>query len=313
MTGAAGFVSYHLIKKLLDNGCGVIGIDNFISGQEINILDLAKYHHRFQFIKMDVLDMQTPAAIKQLEDAGIGNVQQIFHMACPASPPIYQINPLNTLDTCYIGTRNVLELGLRLGAKVLIASTSECYGDPEIHPQPESYRGNVNTFGPRSCYDEGKRVGESLAYAFQLKGLEVRIARIFNTYGPRMSPADGRVLTNFIEQALKNESLTVYGDGTQTRSICYCEDLVRGLIKLMASDARGPMNLGSEFEVAVKELAVQVIRLTKSKSTIQFKDLPQDDPKVRRPDITRAKDMLQWEPEVSPEIGIGRMIEFHRE
>jgi UDP-glucuronate decarboxylase len=313
VTGAAGFISFHLIRTLLDRGFGVIGIDNFKSGQARNISDLEKYSPRFRFIKMDVIEMLNPTSFKSLEVAGIGDIKQIFHMACPASPPIYQIDPINTLDTCYIGTRNALELGLRFGAKVLIASTSECYGDPEIHPQPESYRGNVNTFGPRSCYDEGKRVSESLAYAYSLKGLEVRIARIFNTYGPRMSPADGRVLTNFIEQALKSQNLTIYGDGKQTRSICYCEDLVRGLIKLMDSNVQGPINLGSEFEVTVNELANKVIALTKSTSTISFMPLPQDDPKIRRPDITRAKNELNWKPEIKPETGIGKMIEFHRD
>lgn len=312
VTGAAGFVGFHLIKKLINDGCGVIGIDNFISGQEANVADLQKLSKKFRFVKMDVIEMNSPSQGTKLADLGINNVKQIYHMACPASPPIYQIDPLNTLDTCYTGTRNVFELGLRLGARVLIASTSECYGDPEVHPQPESYRGNVNTFGPRSCYDEGKRVSESLAYAYQAKGLEVRIARIFNTYGPRMSPADGRVLTNFIEQALKSENLTVYGDGSQTRSICYCEDLVNGLMKLMASNCQGPMNLGSEFEASILDLATEVVRLTKSSSKIQNMPLPQDDPKVRRPDITRAKKELQWQPQIYPEAGIQRMIEFHR-
>lgn len=304
VTGAAGFMANHLINKLLSENHTVVGIDNFISGSRENIEQL-KSCQNFHFVEGDVLTLfQDLETINQLD-----GYDQIYHIACPASPPIYQKDQLNTLDICFTGSRNALSLAEKNNARVFLASTSECYGDPEVHPQPESYRGNVNTFGPRACYDEGKRAMEALAYCFDLRGVEVRIARIFNTYGPKMNPNDGRVVTNFIVQALKNEPITIYGDGKQTRSFCYVADLVEGITKLMNSGIKEPVNLGSNFEFDILEIAETIKKACESNSELVFKDLPQDDPKLRRPDITKALKKLNWAPSTTLEDGVRLMIE----
>lgn len=321
VTGAAGFVAYHLIHSLLSEGHEIVGIDNMMSGQERNIVDLqSTFGKRFVFIKADINDMNPtslsahPIWRTELASQDIQRFERIYHLACPASPPIYQKDMLHTLDTCYIGSRNIFELAVAHKARILIASTSEIYGDPEIHPQPESYRGNVNTVGIRSCYDEGKRAMETMGFIYaSQKNLEVRTARIFNTYGPRMSPADGRVLTNFISQALRNEPLTVFGDGQQTRSFCYVEDLVRGFVMLMESGVTEPVNLGSQFEFTIREMAEKVIRWINPELKIEHLPLPKDDPKLRRPDTRRAKEALGWETKVGLEEGVGRMIEAFRQ
>lgn len=318
ITGAAGFVAFHLASKLLREGNQVIGVDNMMSGQERNVADLLKeFPQNFRFIKADVNDL-TAAAIRGnsewQEVLSSSNFDRVYHLACPASPPIYQKDMLHTLDTCYIGSRNIFELALAHNARILIASTSEIYGDPEVHPQPESYRGNVNTVGIRSCYDEGKRAMETMGFIYREQhGLEVRIARIFNTYGPRMSPADGRVLTNFISQAIRGEALTIYGDGKQTRSFCYVEDLVRGLCLLMESKVSEPVNLGSQFEFTISEMAEKVIQWVDPQLKLTYLPLPKDDPKIRRPDTSRAKELLGWETQVSFEAGVKKMIDEFRE
>ena len=304
VTGAAGFIANHLINKLLSENHIVVGIDNFISGSKENI-DQLNIHDNFHFVKGDVLTLfEDLESINQL-----AGYDQIYHIACPASPPIYQKDQLNTLDICYIGSRNALSLAEKNSARIFLASTSECYGDPEVHPQPESYRGNVNTFGPRACYDEGKRAMEALAYCYRHRGLVIRIARIFNTYGPKMNPNDGRVVTNFIVQALHNEPITIYGDGKQTRSFCYVADLVEGITKLMNSDIEEPVNLGSNFEFDILEMAETIKKACNSSSELIFKDLPQDDPKLRRPDITKALKKLNWAPSTTLVDGIRHMIE----
>jgi UDP-glucuronate decarboxylase len=320
VTGAAGFVAYHLIHSLLKEGHVVVGVDNMMSGQERNITDLkSEFKNQFSFIRVDINEL-APAAIAvnsewssllsaQTNAAAAKNFERVYHLACPASPPIYQKDMLHTLDTCYIGSRHMYELAAAHKARILIASTSEVYGDPEVHPQPESYRGNVNTVGIRSCYDEGKRAMETMGFIYaEQRGLEVRTARIFNTYGPRMSPIDGRVLTNFISQALAGEALTVFGDGQQTRSFCYVEDLVRGLRLLMESKTTDPVNLGSQFEFTILEMAEKVVHWINPKLTIKYLPLPKDDPKVRRPNTSRAKELLGWETKVSLEEGVGKMI-----
>lgn len=326
ITGAAGFVAFHLAKRLLGEGHTVVGIDNMMSGQEKNVADLLKeFPQRFGFLKADINDL-SPQAIEahspwgellsaHTSTSGISpnsnsSFERIYHLACPASPPIYQKDMLHTLDTCYTGSRNIFALAKQHKARILIASTSEIYGDPEVHPQPESYRGNVNTVGIRSCYDEGKRAMETLGFIYSAQhGVDVRTARIFNTYGPRMSPEDGRVLTNFISQALRGEALTIYGDGLQTRSFCYVDDLVRGLCLLMESKVTEPVNLGSQFEFTIKEMAEKVIHWVNPKLTFTYLPLPKDDPKVRRPNTSRAKGLLGWETQVSLETGVQKMIE----
>jgi UDP-glucuronate decarboxylase len=299
-----------------------------MSGQEKNIADLlSEFPQRFAFLKADINDLSPQAIASQASwhnllaaqvqvttstpAAGKNpSFERIYHLACPASPPIYQKDMLHTLDTCYTGSRNIFELAKQHKARILIASTSEIYGDPEVHPQPESYRGNVNTVGIRSCYDEGKRAMETMGFIYsEQHGVEVRTARIFNTYGPRMSPEDGRVLTNFISQALRGEALTIYGDGQQTRSFCYVDDLVRGLCLLMESKVTEPVNLGSQFEFTIKEMAEKVIHWVNPKLTFTYLPLPKDDPKVRRPNTTRAKELLGWETQVSLETGVQKMIE----
>jgi UDP-glucuronate decarboxylase len=301
ITGGAGFLGSHLSGYLLKKGHEVLCLDNLFTSTKRNILHLMD-NHRFEFILHDVRQFRN------------FKVDQIYNLACPASPIYYQLDPVETINTNVMGAINVLEIAKECKARVLQASTSEVYGDPKIHPQPESYWGNVNCIGIRSCYDEGKRVAETLMmdYHRQYK-VDVRIARIFNTYGPNMAENDGRVISNFIVQALKNKDITVYGAGTQTRSFCYASDMITGLIKLMEKDnITGPVNLGNPSEFTILELAEKVIKLTKSRSRIVHKSLPQDDPVQRKPDITLAKKALNWKPKVNLEDGLKETIAFFK-
>ena len=300
VTGGAGFVGSHLIDKLMSFGDEVICLDNYFTGRKLNLIQWHD-HPRFELIRHDVtkpIDLE---------------VDRIFHLACPASPVHYQHNPVKTAKTCFLGTYNMLGLAKRVNARLLLASTSEVYGDPDVHPQPETYRGNVNPHGIRSCYDEGKRIAETLCFDYErMNGTEVRVARIFNTYGPRMLPDDGRVVSNFIVQALRDQPLTIYGDGWQTRSFCYVSDLVDGLCKLMECDEPGPMNLGNPKEFSIYELAKQVRDRINPKLRLIRKDLPQDDPKQRCPDISLAKRKLGWEPKIQLESGLTNTIDYFR-
>ncbi|MBI5529702.1 MAG: SDR family oxidoreductase [Deltaproteobacteria bacterium] len=298
VTGGAGFIGSHLCERLLADGAGVICLDNLYTGSRRSVARLKG--RRFKFVKADVTRL--PAM----------KVDRIFHLACPASPVHYQAEPIKTTLTSVVGTHRCLKLAAKNKARILFTSTSEVYGDPEVHPQREDYRGCVNPMGVRSCYDEGKRCAESLCGDFERRGLaEVRVARIFNTYGPRMAPDDGRVVSNFIIQALAGRPLTVYGDGSQTRSFCFVSDMVEGLVRLMDSpEFDGPVNLGNPAEFAVMELAEMVLRLTGSRSKIVRKPLPQDDPCRRRPDISKARRLLGWEPKVSLEEGLRETIEY---
>ncbi|MGL5008849.1 MAG: UDP-glucuronic acid decarboxylase family protein [Paracoccaceae bacterium] len=303
VAGGAGFLGSALCHRLADEGCTVICVDNLLTGDRANIADLVG-HPRFSFVLQDI--------IKPLQIDG--PLDEIYNLACPASPPRYQIDPIHTFRTCVDGTLNLLQLAETKGARILQSSTSEVYGDPEINLQHEGYRGNVNTCGPRACYDEGKRAGETLFWEFGAhRGVETRIARIFNTYGPHMHPDDGRVVSNFIVQALRGEALTIYGDGTQTRSFCYVDDLVEGLIRLMASQEKMPVNLGNPGEFTMLELAEKVLAKTGSAVPITFRPLPQDDPRQRRPDISRAKGLLGWEPVVSLDRGLDLTIPWFDE
>lgn len=302
VTGGAGFIGSHLCRILLASGASVICMDNLFTGTKRNILPLMD-NPNFEFIRHDVV---TPVLIE---------ADEIYHLACPASPIHYQSNPIKTLKTSVLGTLNMLGLAKRLKARFLLASTSEVYGDPEIHPQPESYHGNVNPVGPRACYDEGKRAAETLTVGYRdYNGVDVGIARIFNTYGPRMLPNDGRVVSNFICQAFRGHEITIYGDGTQTRSFCFISDLVDGLIKLMNSDQGGPMNLGNPHEVTIKELAETILEMMpESKSKITYNPLPKDDPTRRKPDITLAKKTLNWKPTIALEEGLDSTISYFME
>jgi UDP-glucuronate decarboxylase len=296
VTGGAGFIGSHLIDRLMAAGHEVICLDNFFTGNKQNIARWYN-HPAFELIRHDVTE---PIRLE---------VEQIYHLACPASPVHYQYNPVKTIKTNVMGTLNMLGLAKRVKARFFLASTSEIYGDPEVHPQVEEYRGNVNPIGPRSCYDEGKRVAETLASDYyHQNGVDIRIVRIFNTYGPRMLENDGRVVSNFIVQALKGEPLTVYGDGSQTRSFCYVSDLVEGFIRLMNSDYTQPVNIGNPEEYTVLELAQKVQGIINPQADIQFKPLPQDDPKRRRPDITRAQTLLGWQPTVPLAEGLDKTI-----
>src|SRR5215471_10901090 len=300
VTGGAGFLGSHLCEKLIEAGNEVICLDNLFTGSRENIDHLLD-KHAFEFVRHDVCDRT------------ILEVDEIYHLACPASPIHYQRNPVRTIRTTVEGTLHVLDLAREVRARLLIASTSEVYGDPQVHPQVEGYWGNVNPIGPRACYDEGKRCAEALAVAYATQyGVDVRIARIFNTYGPRMHENDGRVVSNFIVQALQNRPLTVYGKGEQTRSFCYVDDLVRGFIALMASDVKVPVNIGNLGEFTVKELAEKVIAKTGSKSKLEYLPLPVDDPGRRRPDITRAKELLGWEPTIPLDKGLVSTIDYFR-
>ncbi len=301
VTGGAGFLGSHLCDRLIERGDDVICLDNFFTGTKANVAHLLNHPH-FELVRHDIV-----RAI-YLE------VDQIYNLACPASPQAYQFNPIKTIKTSTVGMVNVLGMAKRCKARVLHASTSEVYGDPQIHPQPEEYWGHVNPIGPRSCYDEGKRVAESLCMNYHLAhGVEVRIIRIFNTYGPRMAQDDGRVISNFITQALRGEPLTIYGDGHQTRSFCYVDDLIEGMIRMMDQNLEiGPVNLGNPVEHSMLELAEKVIAITGSKSKIKHLELPADDPKQRCPDISRARRLLDWSPKVDLETGLRNTIEYYR-
>ena len=302
VAGCAGFIGYHLTARLLEDGCDVVGLDNFASGSRRNADDLGS-QPRFRFLEHDITD---PPPVE-------GPLDAVYDLACPASPADFATNPLEILAACSTGVRNLLELARRCDARFLHASTSEVYGDPQVHPQPEDYRGNVNPIGPRACYDEGKRFAEALICAYRdRRGLETRLARIFNTYGPRMRHDDGRALPNFIMQALAGKPLTVYGDGSQTRSFCYVSDMVAGLLRLADSEVSEPVNLGNPDEITVLEAAREVIRLCGSTSVIEHRPLPPDDPKRRCPDISRAKALLGWEPLVSRAEGMARTVEWFR-
>ena len=299
VTGGAGFLGSHLSEKLLEMGHDVLAADNFYTGNKNNIEHLLD-NPRFELMRHDVT---FPLYVE---------VDGIFNLACPASPVHYQRNPVQTFKTSVHGAINMLGLAKRTGARFLQASTSEVYGDPAISPQPENYWGNVNPIGIRSCYDEGKRAAETLTFDYHRQfNLDIRVARIFNTYGPRMAPDDGRVVSNFIVQALRGEPLTVYGDGSQTRSFCYVSDLIDGLIKLFfAKDIFEPINIGNPTPINMKELAEEVLALSGSKSTIEFRPLPGDDPKQREPVITKAKELLGWEPKIPRKDGIKKTIEY---
>lgn len=301
VTGGAGFLGSHLCDRLIGQGHEVICLDNFFTGRKANIEHLLN-EPRFELVRHDVID---PFKFE---------VDRIYNLACPASPPHYQYNPIKTTKTSVMGAINCLGLAKRVRARVFQASTSEVYGDPAVHPQPESYWGNVNPIGLRSCYDEGKRCAETLFFDYHRENdVDIRVVRIFNTYGPRMHPNDGRVVSNFIVQALRGEDLTVYGDGSQTRSFCYVDDLIEGFLRLMEQDATlGPVNLGNPGEFTMLELAEWVLRLVGGPSKIIHEPLPADDPKQRRPDITLAREHLQWEPTVELEEGLRRTIEYFR-
>ncbi len=302
VTGGAGFIGSHLCERLLGEGHDVICLDNFFTGSKNNIIHLMD-NHRFEVVRHDIIQ---PILLE---------VDRIYNLACPASPIHYQYNPVKTTKTSVMGTINMLGLAKRVKARILQASTSEVYGDPQVHPQTEEYWGNVNPIGIRSCYDEGKRVAETLMMDYHRQNnVDIRIIRIFNTYGPRMAENDGRVVSNFILQALKNQDITVYGDGSQTRSFCYVSDLVEGMIRMMENDKRfiGPVNLGNPGEFTMIELAEKVISLTGSSSKIVFAELPQDDPKQRRPDIRVANEMLGWMPTVQLDDGLDKAIAYFR-
>ena len=300
VTGGAGFLGSHLIDRLMEDGDEVICLDNYFTGRKANI---ARWigHPRFELIRHDVTE---PIKLE---------VDRIWHLACPASPIHYQFNPVKTAKTSFLGTYNMLGLARRVGARLLLASTSEVYGDPEVNPQPESYWGSVNPIGVRSCYDEGKRIAETLCFDYQrMNDVEVRVARIFNTYGPRMLPDDGRVVSNFIVQALRGEPLTLYGDGSQTRSFCYVSDLIEGLIRLMNGEHSGPINLGNPQEFTIRQLAQLVRMQINPKLQLVENPLPQDDPQQRQPSIDLALKQLDWEPTVSLEQGLAPTIDSFR-
>jgi len=311
VTGGAGFVGSHLCEALLARGEKVVCLDNLFTGSEANIKHL-RSQSNFEFIQCDINRLPDS---KEYPSLHRWKIHMVYNFACPASPVHYQHDPVETVRTNVVGTNNMLEFSRERKAVFLQASTSEVYGDPEVHPQPESYVGHVNQLGPRACYDEGKRCAETLCSDYRREyGLTAKIARIFNTYGPRMAVNDGRVVSNFIIQALKGDPITIYGDGSHTRSFQYVSDLVRGLL-LLADHAsfHGPVNIGTEFEMTVKELAELIIKLTGSKSQIAYKSLPDDDPKQRKPDIRLAKKELGWSPEVSVEEGLRKTIEYFRQ
>jgi UDP-glucuronate decarboxylase len=300
VTGGAGFIGSHICDALLAEGARVVCLDNLLTGRTSNLRHLER-EPRFDFVEADIID-ELPDAISD----GRIRFTHVFNLACAASPPHYQADPEHTMLTCVLGTRNLLRLAEEHGARFLLSSTSEVYGDPEMHPQPESYRGWVNCTGPRACYDEGKRAAETLAFDYARAGrVDVRVARIFNTYGPRMRADDGRVVSNVICQALAGEDITIYGDGSQTRSFCYASDLVDGLMRLMDSGASdGPVNLGNPIELTVSDLVERVLALTGSHSKPVYLPLPEDDPRRRRPDISRARELLGWEPKVGLQQGL---------
>ncbi len=302
VTGGAGFLGSHLIDRLMEAGNEVICLDNFYTGRKQNVLKWMGNPY-FELIRHDITE---PIRLE---------VDQIYHLACPASPVHYQYNAIKTVKTNVMGTLNMLGLAKRVKARFFLASTSEVYGDPDVHPQPETYWGNVNTIGIRSCYDEGKRMAETLTFDYHRSNdVDIRVVRIFNTYGPRMLPNDGRVVSNFIVQALQGKPLTVYGDGSQTRSFCYVSDLVEGFIRLMEGDFIGPVNLGNPGEYTILQLAETIQRMVNPDAELTFEPLPQDDPKQRQPDITRAKKYLNnWQPTVQLEEGLEKTIAYFRD
>lgn len=302
VTGGAGFLGSHLCDRLIERGDDVVCLDNLFTGRKDNIRHLIG-HPRFEFVRHDIVN---PMYVE---------CDQIYNLACPASPVAYQYNPIKTIKTSSVGTVNVLGLAKRCRARILHASTSEVYGDPAMNPQTEDYWGHVNPIGPRSCYDEGKRIAESLCMNYHnAHGVEVRLIRIFNTFGPRMDPNDGRVVSNFINQALRDQPITVYGEGTQTRSFCYVDDLIEGMMRLMDQDDHtGPVNIGNPVETSMKELAETVIKIIGSGSRIEHVELPMDDPKRRCPDITRAREWLGWEPQVKLDEGLASTIRYYRD
>ena len=301
VTGGAGFIGSHFCDYLVNKGHDVLCVDNLFSGSRDNIRHLLSNPY-FEFVRHDIIQ------------PFFAEVDQIYHLACPASPVHYQFNPIKTIKTNVMGTINMLGLAKRVKAKILLASTSEIYGNPSIHPQTETYWGNVNTIGIRSCYDEGKRVAETLMMDYHRQNnVNIKIVRIFNTYGPRMAVNDGRVISNFIVQALRGEDLTVYGDGTQTRSFCYISDLVEGIFQMIEADGFiGPVNLGNPHETTILEISEKILSMTKGKSKIIFKPLPSDDPERRCPDISIAKKVLNWEPKISIEHGLEKTIEYFK-
>ena len=302
VTGGAGFLGSHLCERLVNEGNDVICVDNFYTGSKDNIIGLLNNPH-FELMRHDVT---FPLYVE---------VDEIYNLACPASPVHYQYDPVQTTKTSVHGAINMLGLAKRTGAKIFQASTSEVYGDPVVHPQHESYNGNVNPIGPRSCYDEGKRCAETLFFDYKRQhNLNIRVVRIFNTYGPRMHPNDGRVVSNFIMQALRDEAITIYGDGQQTRSFCYVDDLIEGFIRMMDAndDISGPINLGNPSEFTIKQLAEAIINLTGAKSELTKQPLPEDDPLKRQPDITIAKQQLDWQPSIDLEAGLTKTIDYFR-
>ena len=301
VTGGAGFLGSHLCERLLDQGNEVICLDNFFTGRKKNVSHLLKYPE-FELIRHDVVD---PFKLE---------VDRIYNLACPASPIHYQFNPIKTVKTSVMGTINCLGLAKRVGARILQASTSEVYGDPEIHPQVESYRGNVNPIGLRACYDEGKRCAETLFFDYHRENeVDIRVVRIFNTYGPRMLPDDGRVVSNFIVQALKNEDITIYGDGSQTRSFCYVDDLIEAMMLVMEQeDSVGPINIGNPNEFTIRELADSILLKMDTSSKITEKELPADDPTQRKPDISLARNILNWEPKINLNEGLDKTIPYFK-
>ena len=301
VTGGAGFLGSHLCDRLLKDGNEIVCIDNLFTGRKANIEHLLA-NPAFEFVRHDVID---PFKYE---------VDQIYNLACPASPPHYQYNPIKTIKTSVLGSINCLGLAKRVKARVFQASTSEVYGDPQVHPQPEEYWGNVNPIGKRSCYDEGKRCAETLFFDYHRENkVDIRVVRIFNTYGPRMHEADGRVVSNFIVQALRGEDITIYGDGSQTRSFCFVDDLIEGFVRFMAqTETVGPMNLGNPGEFTMLQLAQLTLKLVGGKSKIVHKPLPSDDPKQRQPDITLARKLLKWEPKIPLEEGLKRTIDYFR-
>ena len=307
VTGGAGFIGSHLCKRLLDEGNYVICFDNFFTGRLENIKDLIN-NKNFELITGDVIE-----PMEEIISGFHEKVDEIYNLACPASPPHYQYDPIKTAQTNFLGMYNVLTLAKKFKSKVLQASTSEVYGDPKIHPQPEDYRGNVNPDGIRACYDEGKRIAETLCFDFHRQyGVDIKIVRIFNTYGPNMREDDGRVVSNFICQALKGDDLTIYGTGSQTRSFCYVDDLVDGMIKMMASNITGPVNLGNPGEFTIRQLADIILEMVDTESQLIYKDLPSDDPTKRKPNISLAKKELKWEPKIQLREGLEKTIEYFK-
>lgn len=301
VTGGAGFIGSHLCERLLHEGNYVICLDNFFTGSRDNVGHLLD-NKNFELVEHDVTE---PYFVE---------VDEIYNLACPASPVHYQFNPVKTMKTSVLGVMNMLELAKKCKARILQASTSEVYGDPKAHPQREDYWGNVNPVGLRSCYDEGKRAAETLLMDYnRYEGVDVRIVRIFNTYGPRMDKNDGRVVSNFIVQALQGEDITVYGDGLQTRSFCYVDDLINGIMKLMASDYVGPVNIGNNSERTILDFAKMIIEMTSSKSKLVYNELPSDDPMQRKPDLTLANEKLNWQPTTDINVGIGKTIEYFKQ